>query len=95
MEINIGNCLFRLLKSKHETKISKTENLLETIGDWMLYIQQFFCLHIFLLRGKEICNVIVVVAVRQYELYVVQQTDVNTCIYFLNIFIGMLHYISD
>jgi len=60
MEINTGNGLFRQFISKHETKVSKAENLLEAAGGWKVYIQQFFCLHRFLLRGKENCNVIVV-----------------------------------
>ena len=54
---------------------------MEAVGGWNLYIQQFFCLHNFLLRGKENCNVIVVTVVQQYELLVVEQTDVNTCVY--------------
>jgi hypothetical protein len=32
MEINIGKFLFRQFELKHETKVSKAENLLEAIG---------------------------------------------------------------
>jgi hypothetical protein len=32
MGINIGNGLFRQFNSKHETKVSKAENLLEAAG---------------------------------------------------------------
>ena len=67
-EINIGNCLFRQFKSKHRSKVGKAENLLVDAGSWKLYIQQFCCLHIFLLRGKESCDVIVIGIVECYGL---------------------------
>jgi len=64
MEINTGNCIVRQFKSKHETKISEAENLLKAIGGGNCTFSSS-CLHIFLLRGKENCNITVVAVVQQ------------------------------